>query len=655
MAAAQRGVAQWLPCANRAGARWQARLASLATRCLRHAGPFVLPALMLMWGAASAQPVIQIDEASLRNAGGGAETRVRLPDPWNARQRSGTWEYGAAFDAAGDLAEPWALYVPRAGNRFAVYLNGQQIGQLGRFDGDLSDHAQRPHLFFLPRDAMQPGANQLRFVVQGEQARYAGLSSLTVGPAAAVRPLFVWREVAQVWGSFAIIFVSVVFGLIAGALAFTARDRSFAIFAAGCGFCAVRTSYALVTDPPMDYRLWAALVDGCYAGYLACLCMFCVDALRLHRRWISGATTALIVATLVLVPLHAGLRLALARQVLLALMVAYAAALCLAVIVKWYRVRTPQSRVLAGAGAVSVALAAHDHVVVFYLRDGYASFALARYSLLMFVVAMGWLLVDRYARQARQETALRHEVALELQHKKHELEAQFDRQQQMAAENAHQRERQRILQDLHDGMGLQLNGLLGMLQTGPLQRDELSREVRTAIEQMRMLMDSTEGFDGDVSILLGHIRYRIEQRLRRQGIRLEWEAGLAQPQRVLPPQHAIALQRLVFEFATNTLKHSQASLVSFSARDGAGADAALLIVYADNGQGFVPGQAPTGIGSRSIARRVSDLAAHITVLAAQASGVRYELSIPARSFVVAGDASHEALGHQVAAGLPNTG
>jgi signal transduction histidine kinase len=614
----------------------------------------LLPWLLTLFAAAAwAQPAIHIKAASLRGPDGTAAD-VNLPDSWNARKRSGTWEYEVAFDSEVAPSESWGLYVPRAGNRLAVHLNGRRIGQLGHFDGDLSDHAQHPHFFFLPADTMKPGRNVLRFVVQGERARYAGLSSMVVGPAAAVRPLYVWREVAQVWGSFAIISVSLVFGLIAGALAFSVRDRSFAIFAAACLFCAVRTSYAVVTDPPMDYRLWAALVDACYAGYLACLCLFCVEVLELHRRWITAATTTLIAATLVLAPLHAAWRLAGARQVLLALMVIYAATLCLTVIIEWYRSRSPASRVLAAAGAASVGMAIHDHILVFYTSDGYASFALARYSLLIFIVAMGWLLVDRYARQAKQESRLRVEVAHELQMKKEELEAQFDRQQQLAAENAQQRERRRILQDLHDGMGLQLNGLLGMLQNGPLQRDNLSREVRTTIEQMRMLMDSTEAFDGDVSILLGHIRYRIEQRLARQGIRLEWEAALAQPQRVLPPQRAIALQRMMFELATNTLKHSGATAVSFCARDGAQADAALSIVYADNGQGFIPDGAKAGIGTRSIDRRVSDLDGQLTVNTGQARGVRYELEIPASSF----DAEPVAVRSTTlrgAAELPNSG
>lgn len=581
--------------------------------------------------AAGRDAVIEIDRATRAAVGSEVREPVALPDSWNRSGREGTWEYTLGFDGP-TSSEPWAIYLPRAGNRFAVHLNGQQIGRFGRFEADLSDHAQRPHFLFLPDAALRAGANELRIVVQGERARYAGLAPVAVGPAHELRLRFVWREALQTWGSFAIVAISLALGLSALALARRSRDRSFGVFSAACLFCALRTSYALVSDPPMDYRLWAGLLDASYAGYLVCLCLFCTERLQLRNAWIGWATAALLAGVLVLVPLSAWAREAWARQALLALMVLYAFALCLAVIAAWYRQRTPASRVLAAAGGVAVALAVHDHVLVFYTRDGYGSFALARYSLITFVVAMAWLLVDRYARQSTEEARLREQVAAELARRTQDLEAQFDRQQQLAAENAQAHERRRLLQDLHDGMGLQLNGLLGMLQQGPLQRDELSREVRTAIEQMRMLMDSAEGFEGDVSILLGHIRYRIEQRLQRQGIRLVWDVQLAQPQRVLPPARAIALQRLVFELATNTLKHAGAREAMLWARDGGDAGDPLRLVFEDDGRGIRHGVA-AGMGTRSIARRAEDLGARLWRRDRDGGGTHVGIEILAEAFL----------------------
>ncbi len=615
---------------------------ALALLCLGFAGGVPALANTSPGGSDSVDAVQVIDRAVLRpvsgigpgsSSGVGEGVPVRLPDAWNGRQREGTWIYETTFHIDSPPEVPWGLYVPRAGNRYAVYLNGRLLGQLGAFAGDLSDYAQRPSHFFLPADSLRRGDNQLRFVVQGERARYAGLSTLKVGPADEVRDEFMWREAAQVWGSFAIIFVSVVFGLIAAGLAFTVRDRIFTIFALACLFCTIRTSYAIAVDTPFDYRIWNMVVDLAYAGYLVCLCLFAVRVLELRRRWILWVSAALVAASLALVPLYAWARLAGVRQVWLMLMLAYAATLCFTVIACWWRTRTPASRMLALAGAVCLAFGAYDHLLVFYTADGYSAFALTRFSLITFLVAMGWLLVDRYARNAGEEKRLRAQVADELARKKAELEQLFDRQQQLVSENAQKRERSRMLEDLHDGMGLQLNGLLGMVQTGPLQRDALAREIRTAIEQMRMLIDSTEAFDGDLSLLLGHIRYRIEQRLKHQGVELRWDVQLADPERTLPPQRSIALQRLVFELTTNTLKHAHATVVELSASDGPHLQGALELVFRDNGRGFSPDATSAGVGTRSIHRRVADLDASLSVDSVSGGGTRYCLRIPPGSFM----------------------
>lgn len=590
-------------------------------------------ALLLCWDTALGNEIIQIQVAKLQSLDGTETRTVALPDAWNASGRSGTWVYRMDFSIASSPSQSWGLYVPRAGNRAALYLNDVPVGELGRLHGDASDHAQQPHYFFVRAGTLRAGENELRIVVQGEKARYAGLSKLEIGPANAVYRSYAMRETLQVWGSFAIMLISVVFALIATVLAGKTNDRAFAIFAAACVFCAFRTSYAVVVDTPVDYRLWTAAIDASYVAYLVCLCMFCADVLALHRRWTNSATILLIVSAAVLVPLYGWRRDVSARQLLLSLMIVYATSVCGAVIVKWWITRSVASAYLASAGAASIVLAIYDHVMVFYTADGYSTFAAARYSLLIFVLAMGALLVDRFVKQLEQESRLRADVERQLTERTHEMELHFDRQQAIAAQRVQKQERQHLMEDLHDGMGLQLHGLLGLVQSGSLERNHLAREVRTAIEQMRLLLESAEGFEGDVSLLVGDIRYRIEQRLQRQGIRLDWNSKLAQPQRTFAPQHAIALQRLVFELVTNTLKHSGAHVVKLSIWDDPDASGGLHLTYADDGCGYEVDHARAGVGTRSIRRRVLDLGAEFAFTATQGSGVHIRMMIPANAFL----------------------
>jgi signal transduction histidine kinase len=587
----------------------------------------------LTQGAATAGQVLRLDTANLSPTQSvkpaiTSPTAVQLPDSWNKVAREGTLEYALPFTLPSVPAESWGLYVPRAGNRFSIRLNGQNIAQVGEFDDLSSDHAQKPHFFFLPKELLQTNQNQLMITVQGEKARYAGLSSVFIGPLADVRPMFVWREILQTWGSFSIVIVALIFGLISAGLAFTTRDHLFTIFAAACLFSAVRTSYAVVTRVPIPYPFWQLLIDTCYAGYLVCLCLFSVRALKIQRKWVYGLTAMFLLGTFILVPAYAFGQNALARQIWTFTMIAYALCLSWLVIGTWFRERTPNGVPLVIAATLSVFLALYDHALVFYSKDGYGSFAVARYSLLFFLVAMGWFLITHYADQVKIERNYKKQLATELQNKTLELYAQFQKQEQLILEVAQNEEHKKLVQDLHDGMGLQLSTLLVMVEKGGFGQAELTSEVRTAIEQMRMLVDGAQTFDGNFDQVLGHIRYRIESRLRRCNIKLNWHVDYADLHPTLSDKATMALQRLIFELCTNVIKHSKANEVQLKVTSATHETRTLQIEFSDDGTGLLLSEPNYGSGAATLRRRLDELKARAVSTSLPNGGLQYQIFIP---------------------------
>ena len=586
--------------------------------------------LMTLWMSAGQARVLTIDAAEREPVDRSSVAQsVALPDAWNRHGLEGTWRYSATFMAPHSTErEPWGLYIPRAGNRFEVQLNGRTVGRFGGFVDDSSDYAQRPHYLSLPSEWIVDGVNRLTLTVQGEKARYAGVSMLFVGSAQELRPTFVLREILQTWGAFVTVFTALILATIAGALARMTNDRALILFALACVFCALRTCYALVVTPPFDHRLWAWLLDTCYTGYLVCLCGFVTQVVGLRSRPVMVVTMALVVATVVLVPLHAYGRMAGARQLWTMLMVIYAMGLCLLVIHAWYRRRTPASAVLAVAGAASVALAVYDHLLVFYSLEGFGAFALARYSLLIFMLAMAWILVLRYVDKSRQEGVLREELARDLAQKTAELALQFEARQLLISQTAHQHERQRLMQDLHDSMGFQLSGLLAMVEHGEMQRHALTMEVRTTIEQMRMLVDSGDDFDGDLAQLFGHVRYRIQTRLERCGIDLDWQMELDEQLPLLDAAYALTLQRLIFELCTNVIRHARARRVTVRISHALTTTRPLLLSFQDDGIGYDPAMVVPGVGAASLRRRVEDLGGALVLQADAQFGTAYAIELP---------------------------
>lgn len=579
---------------------------------------------------ANSQSVQWLSKASRRHADEPLHLarEVALSDAWNKSNREGTWVYQVVFDGAVG-PEPWGLYIPRIGNRVSITLNGRAVGQLGSFTSDQSDFAQRPHYFNLATDALTPTSNVLELTVQGEKARYAGVSVLAVGPAKAVHRLYFWRESLQTQGSLVIVVLSVLFALPAGALAIGMRDRVFTLFALGSMFCAIRTAYAIVIDPPFDYRLWSWAVDTAFAGYLTCLGLFCLEVVKIRRNWVLWVTAALGVLTLVLVPMHAFGRVGWARQVWLNGMLVYSFSLSLALVVNWWRNPSNAARILGITGLLAVSMGLHDHVTVFYTADGFASFAVARYSLLLFLVAMTWVLVDRYLGQHRREQAIKQQMADDLLAKTTQLKAQFEAQRKLIETSAHEQERQRLVHDLHDGLGLQLNTLLAMVEQTPGHAADMLNEVRTAIDQMRMLVDNSESFEGNFAELMGHIRHRIGSRLHRAGVRLAWQPHFPVHDDKVLAGKAAALQHLMFELTTNVIKHAKASTMTVRVEQVEDR-VTLQLTVEDDGVGLSSPSADCvkGLGLRSIRKRVADLEGQMEVTTGSAGGTGYVFRFP---------------------------
>lgn len=425
------------------------------------------------------------------------------------------------------------------------------------------------------------------------------------------------------------------FGLLALALFAAVRQASDGFFALACFFCSVRTSYAVVEHVPFDFRIWAWVVDMCYAGLVATIVVFCVRALRMKGRvWNAGALMFLAIS-LVLVSWHAGAQRSDIRQLWTMLMLMFVLGVSLTIIWQWWRQRTAVSAVLAMAAAGGVALGAHDHWLVFYTPDGYGGFALARFALVFFILAMGWIIVDRVVARIREERALREAIAIELEEKKEDLSREYEANTRLASERAQMVEREKLIQDLHDGMGLQLNSLLGMVEKGDARPEEVQTEVRNSIEQLRTLVDGSESFDGSLAELLGHIRHRIDARLKRQGIQLNWKSSTGSDLARVHPAAAISLQRLVFELCTNVIKHAKASSVTVVVEldDMHDEEMKLRLRFEDDGKSVSNAVVVSGTGRRSVLRRVRELEGVHEESFDVNQGWRHIISIPLRNLV----------------------
>ncbi|HEX9686375.1 MAG TPA: sensor histidine kinase, partial [Burkholderiales bacterium] len=186
-------------------------------------------------------------------------------------------------------------------------------------------------------------------------------------------------------------------------------------------------------------------------------------------------------------------------------------------------------------------------------------------------------------------------------------------------------ERQRILADMHDGVGASLVGLLQHVQSGSADRASIERRVQEVLQEMRIAIDALQPRDGDIAAVLGALRYRLDDIIRASGVSLVWEVEELPEVGDLKPSTVFALQRIVLEAITNALKHSGARLLRLSARASNGE---VEVRIEDDGRGFDPSHAAAGLGLANMRVRVRRIGARLRIQSNPGKGTSIRLYLP---------------------------
>ncbi|MEK8051160.1 hypothetical protein AACH10_12990 [Ideonella sp. DXS22W] len=511
---------------------------------------------------------------------------VALDEAWRRQQPpiAGLWTYRLHFTASRD-SPPLGLLIPRVGDRVRLFVNGRQrleLGAPGQPAGDGEDHSAWPVWLPLEQADLREGENTLHIQVQGNGWRLSGLSHLVVGPRDRVAAQHRRSLTAQLALAGISLSVCAAVALLAGAYAlWWPGQRVAGMLALSAAAWGLRSLLWWWPDSGLSQALRLLLLD---LGFSAAVALASATALRLAglptRRWwlLLGALLAL--QPLVALWLaHGGpvAGRALAQNALVLV--------CVGVLLRlaWRARRRGQwpARVVAAGGLAMLALSGHDHWFLFLstARDAHSQPYLTPLGLPLFLLACGWLLAWRVHRGLRAEA-----LAQRLRDRREQL-------RRAAAEH----ERQRLLRQLHDGLGAQLVGLLAAVQRGTLQGPQIADGLRDTLDELRLSLDLMDCDGDDLGELLGQLRFRLEPRLRQAGLALHWQVPVGP---ALPPPPGMArpggpdhLRHWLQEALTNVLKHARATRVQVSAGPG-------WLAVQDDGIGA---SAPTGMPEQSAA------------------------------------------------------
>jgi signal transduction histidine kinase len=236
--------------------------------------------------------------------------------------------------------------------------------------------------------------------------------------------------------------------------------------------------------------------------------------------------------------------------------------------------------------------------------------------------------LEKYRRVARalaEAQRMNAELEQRVQHKQRELERNFEQLDRLSRAAAVAEERQRIMTDMHDGIGAQLISALSLAETGEASQREIAAILRECIDDLRLSIDSLEYTDDELLPALGNLRYRIDGRLRAVGIELDWQVDSLPALPYLTPRTLLHILRILQEVFANVLKHAKASSVQLEAGVVRG-QRRVFIRVRDNGQGFVEPQR-RGRGLANMTRRAMSIGGELSV-STSSQGTTVELLLP---------------------------
>jgi signal transduction histidine kinase len=241
------------------------------------------------------------------------------------------------------------------------------------------------------------------------------------------------------------------------------------------------------------------------------------------------------------------------------------------------------------------------------------------------ILAAGAAIIEHYMAATSELQRLNAELERRIAEKSEEIRSTYARVEEAKREWAQVSERQRILADLHDGVGASLVGLLQEVQSGSADRASIAKRVQEVLQEMRIAVDALQPRDGDLAAVLGALRYRLDDIIRSAGVRLVWEVEELPEVGELKPSTVFALQRIVLEAITNALKHSGAQVLRLSARANNGE---IEIRIEDDGRGFDPAHAAAGLGLDNMRVRARRIGARFDICAHPGAGTVIRLAMP---------------------------
>lgn len=178
------------------------------------------------------------------------------------------------------------------------------------------------------------------------------------------------------------------------------------------------------------------------------------------------------------------------------------------------------------------------------------------------------ILLQRFSRTYKIARRSQKELQTIVAQREAELDHFYTENTRLRSQQARTEERQRIMRDLHDGMGGHLASALAVAKVEQQPDDQaqkrLTDTLQTALVEMRLLINNSADEFDELGQALGSLRSTIEPLLNDAGLKLHWKLDPFGKMPILTISERMHVVRVVQECITNVLKHTDATIVTVS-------------------------------------------------------------------------------------------
>lgn len=556
---------------------------------------------------------------------------VSLPDAWEISRPGvrgvGWYRFEVDLDATPD--EPWLAYFPRLRDGGMLFVNGSLAATIQESDAEQFVQWLRPHAPSIPPRMLLAGTNvfHLRVSTSGSSFR---MVPFFVGPESELSAPYQWRLFWAYTSAQMTVIATVSLGLFV-LIIWVRRRMSFeyGLFGLASLCWGVRTLILVVSVFPARYwHAWQMLNYAATGGFVVSMTLFMLRFAGLRNAVVERSLLAYwLVGPLTMLLGGPPLDQAVSRYYQGGLIVVSTLMLAATAVAGW-RNRTPGVLMLCVGVVFGLALGVHDYLIQIGVLD-YRRPYLLHLSAIVLLGAVGALLADRFVRSLRDAEQAARVLESTVNDREVELERNYERLRRLERERVLGEERQRIMQDMHDGLGSHLLSSLAMIERGAVDPDAIAQALREAIDDMRLAIDTLSPTHEGLGEALANLAWRLQPRFGAAGIALHFHLdGL--PDRIdLPVEESLQVLRILQEALANAMKHSGARRVDVFL-DVHGDPAHLALRIQDDGTGFEVARSHGGRGLVGMRRRAHRLGAELLVRSGPGGSlVSLEVPLPA--------------------------